>query len=354
MLIPSNNLVKSDSKDMEAAVNAHTPVQKQNSCSSNSSTSSATARKFRQAAGHRNSIQIDVSSQGRILKAFSPNEVDLLERLNGDPYLCEFVPNFYGCKTTFGKPEEAINEPRSSPRLPKSPSSAHLKVSSAKGQLTKQPSEWMILQDLTADIQEVQLLDVKLGRVTFDVNEKGVRTKLREDLYEKMVREDGQSLSAEEKIRKTITKERYLDWRDTQSTSRIHGYRFEGIQATEEKIKTTGFCETPDQAMVLLRRYLEHASQDVVKIMVSRLEHIKRNLQISPLSKHLKMVGVSLLFMYDRDDCLPHYATTSIGMIDFGKVKYIEEPTTDLQYEWLFGLGNLIELFKQYMTDLYG
>ena len=202
------------------------------------------------------------------------------------------------------------------------------------------------MEDLTHDIIDVQLLDVKMGRITYDDSENGVKTKFRADLYEKLKKEENNTLTEEEVLRKTITKQRYLDWRDHQSTTAKFGYRFEGIQSQEgAKIKTTGQCRDPDEAMVLLRKYLEHSNISIVRQMIARLERIKIGLEKSPLISHLKMIGVSLLFIYDRDET---FGSMNVGMIDFGKVKYLEETDDCLREEWLFGLGNLIELFKRY------
>lgn len=117
----------------------------------------------------------------------------------------------------------------------------------------------MVIEDLTVDYVDVQLLDVKMGRITYDVMEKGVSDKFRSDLFEKLKKEKDNTLTKLELERGTITKERYLNWRDHQSTTGKFGYRFEGIQsASDEKVKTTGMCRDPDEARVLLRKYLEY------------------------------------------------------------------------------------------------
>jgi len=207
-------------------------------------------------------------------------------------------------------------------------------------------SKWMVLEDLTVDYVDVQLLDVKMGRITYDVTEKGVADKFRSDLFVKLKKEKDNTLTKVELERGTITKERYLNWRDHQSTTGKFGYRFEGIQsASDEKVKTTGMCRDPDEAIVLLRKYLEYADESFAKQMVSRLERIKQALEKSILTSHLRMIGVSLLFMYDRDTT---FSCMNVGMIDFGKVKWVEEADDDLRSEWLFGLTNLIDLFKRY------
>lgn len=344
--------------------------------------SNNSSRKFIQAAGHRDSIQLDTTTSGRLLKAHSENEVQILKLLNSDPHLCEFVPKYYEtrefdenkCPKTIenknnnnnaSHTNRQTNSQTNSQTNTRNNSLHNLQHTIRNNSITniiKQNSiinknkksegffqktiKWMVIEDLTVDYVDVQLLDVKMGRITYDVMEKGVSDKFRSDLFEKLKKEKDNTLTKLELERGTITKERYLNWRDHQSTTGKFGYRFEGIQsASDEKVKTTGMCRDPDEARVLLRKYLEYADECFAKQMVSRLERIKQALEKSTLTSHLRMIGVSLLFMYDRDTT---FSCMNVGMIDFGKVKWVEEANDDLKSEWLFGLTNLIDLFKRY------
>lgn len=57
---------------------------------------------------------------------------------------------------------------------------------------------------------------------------------LRSDMYQKMVKVDPLAPSEEEHKRRGVTKWRYLQWRDTTTSTSTLGFRIEGLMVREE------------------------------------------------------------------------------------------------------------------------
>uniref|UniRef100_A0A4W2G065 Kinase n=1 Tax=Bos indicus x Bos taurus TaxID=30522 RepID=A0A4W2G065_BOBOX len=208
-----------------------------------------------QLSGHSGNFQ--AGEDGWILKRFCQYEQRSLEQLMRDP-LRPFVPAYYG-------------------------------VVQRDGQTFNQ------MEDLLADFENPSIMDCKMGSRTYleeELVKARERPRPRKDMYEKMVAVDPGAPTPEEHAQCAVTKPRYMQWRETVSSTSTLGFRIEGI----------------------------------------------------------KVVGSSLLFVHD------HTGLAKVWMIDFGKtVALPDHQTLSHRLPWvegnredgyLWGLDNMICLLQ--------
>ncbi|KAK2088506.1 hypothetical protein P7K49_034413 [Saguinus oedipus] len=314
-----------------------------------------------QLSGHAGNFQ--AGEDGRILKRFCQCEQRSLEQLMKDP-LRPFVPAYYGVVLQDG---QTFNQ----------------------------------MEDLLADFEGPSIMDCKMGSRTYleeELVKARERPRPRKDMYEKMVAVDPGAPTPEEHAQGAVTKPRYMQWRETVSSTSTLGFRIEGIK------KADGTCNTnfkKTQALEQVTKVLEdfvdgdhvillkvgkppkvpHANQRTLPVTqqkyVARLEELREALEISPFFKthepstrtgarsyssfirrsgsRLKpaiqqVVGSSLLFVHD------HTGLAKVWMIDFGKtVALPDHQTLSHRLPWaegnredgyLWGLDNMICLLQ--------
>ncbi|XP_052638100.1 inositol-trisphosphate 3-kinase A isoform X2 [Harpia harpyja] len=232
-----------------------------------------------QLAGHTGSFK--AADSGKILKRFSENEKECFERLMKDP-LRSCVPCFHGVVERDGE-------------------------------------SYIQLDDLLTDFEGPCVMDCKMGIRTYleeELTKAREKPKLRKDMYKKMIEVDPLAPTAEENAQHAVTKPRYMQWRETISSSANLGFRIEGIK----------------------KKYLR------------RLQEIHITLESSDFFKRHEVVGSSLLFVHDGS------GNANVWLIDFGKTTLLPDgQTLDHRIPWqegnredgyLLGLDNLIGILE--------
>ncbi|XP_070080567.1 inositol-trisphosphate 3-kinase C isoform X2 [Equus przewalskii] len=242
-----------------------------------------------QLSGHAGNFQ--AGEDGRILKRFCQCEQHSLEQLMSDP-LRPFVPAYYG---TVQRDGQAFNQ----------------------------------MEDLLADFEGPSIMDCKMGSRTYleeELVKARERPRPRKDMYEKMVAVDPGAPTPEEHAQGAVTKPRYMQWRETVSSTSTLGFRIEGIK------KANGTCNTNFKK-----------TQEVEQVTKVLEDFVDGN-------HGLLVVGSSLLFVHD------HTGLAKVWMIDFGKtVALPDHQTLSHRLPWaegnredgyLWGLDNMICLLQ--------
>ncbi|OWR41207.1 hypothetical protein KGM_208514 [Danaus plexippus plexippus] len=271
-----------------------------------------------QLAGHQGNFKAG-PDQGTILKKLSPQEERCFKLLMKD-VLRPFVPGY-------------------------------------KGQVTCEDGElYLQLQDLLSDFDCPCVMDCKIGVRTYleeELAKAKEKTKLRKDMYEKMIQIDPKAPTEEEHRSKGVTKPRYMIWRETISSTSTLGFRIEGVKKADgtstKDFKTT---KTRDQIVEAFKDFANTST--AVPKYLERLKAIRTTLMESNFFRTHELIGSSLLFVHDK-------RKASIWMIDFAKtVPVPEDITIDHDSAWkvgnhedgyLIGINNLISIFESLIKD---
>uniref|UniRef100_UPI00358E833B inositol-trisphosphate 3-kinase B-like isoform X2 n=1 Tax=Myxine glutinosa TaxID=7769 RepID=UPI00358E833B len=228
-----------------------------------------------QLAGHVGSFL--PAETGWVLKRLSENEEICLRALQDDA-LKPFVPAFAGRVESGGE-------------------------------------HYIQLQDLLANFLNPSVMDCKMGIRTFLEELENARERPRKDMYDKMVVVDPGAPTAEEHALMAVTKPRYMQWRETLSSSSNLGFRIEGIKRDDGSINTNFKKTNTKEQIVLLFKSFTNDNTHVQTKYLMRLRAMRDTLEISPFFQTHEVVGSSLLFVHDSRE------QAMVWMIDFGKTR---------------------------------
>lgn len=271
-----------------------------------------------QLAGHKGNFK--AADEGTILKKFSENEMQCFEKLRGD-VLLPFVPGYHGV-------------------------------------VEKDGESFLHMTDLLANFDLPNVMDCKMGVRTYLEDElvrARERPKPREDLYNKMVEVDSEGPTPQEHFQRGVTKPRYMQWRESMSSTNMMGFRIEGIKKSDGTCRTD-FKKTRSQQDVIqvFREFVEE-NVDIIKSYLSRLTDIQQALKTSDFFRQHEVIGSSLLFIHD------HTGNAEVWIIDFGKTTGLPEGQTlnhnipwqegNREDGYLWGLENLIQTLKSVSSE---
>uniref|UniRef100_A0A3Q2NRA7 Kinase n=1 Tax=Fundulus heteroclitus TaxID=8078 RepID=A0A3Q2NRA7_FUNHE len=200
------------------------------------------------------------------------------------------------------------------------------------GLVTRGEHCYIRLEDLLNGLRRPVIMDCKMGHFplrTFQEEELiKARTKPspRSDMYQKMLKIDPSAPTAEEHAQKGVTKWRYLQWRDTTSSTSTLGFRIEGIMMEDGSVQP---CDVWAQSVATETQICDLVcSQNAYH---SRLLDLKDALRVSEFFQTHEVIGSSLLFVHDHNKA-------SVWMIDFGKTMPLPD-SRELQHgvPWVEG-----------------
>uniref|UniRef100_A0A3Q2P0Q4 Kinase n=1 Tax=Fundulus heteroclitus TaxID=8078 RepID=A0A3Q2P0Q4_FUNHE len=271
-----------------------------------------------QLAGHAGNFQ--ARDGGRLMKRYCVCEEQCLKKLMTDS-LRPYVPGYYGV-------------------------------------VQKDEQDYNLMDDLLNDFESPSIMDCKMGSRTYleeELLKARERPRLRKDMYDKMVSVDPAAPTEEERAQQGVLKPRYMQWRETLSSTATLGFRIEGIKKADGTCNTS-FKKTKhrEQVMKALDDFVD-GNVHILKLYLQRLEELCSALEKSHFFKTHEVVGSSLLFVHDAS------GKASVWMIDFGKTVPLPPPMTlDHRTPWvegnredgyLWGLDNLIDILTSMLPQ---
>uniref|UniRef100_UPI003AAE808B uncharacterized protein itpkb isoform X2 n=1 Tax=Centroberyx gerrardi TaxID=166262 RepID=UPI003AAE808B len=225
------------------------------------------------------------------------------------------------------------------------------------GDVEKDGQKYNQMEDLLAEFDFPCVMDCKMGVRTYleeELTKARKKPSLRPDMYQKMIEVDPVAPTPEEHEQQAVTKPRYMQWRETISSTATLGFRIEGIKKEDGTVnRDFKKTKTRDQVTTAFHDFVK-GNNDILNGYRSRLKDIRDTLEISPFFKTHEVIGSSLLFVHDNK------GRAKVWMIDFGKTTPLpagEELTHRASWVegnredgYLFGLDSLLDIISSTVT----
>ncbi|XP_044755119.1 inositol-trisphosphate 3-kinase homolog [Coccinella septempunctata] len=208
--------------------------------------------------------------------------------------------------------------------------------------------KYIELQDLLHGFEDPFVIDIKMGTRTF-LESEVKNTKARPDLYQKMIAIDPNAPTEEEHLQKAVTKLRYMQFREQQSSSSSLGFRIEAIKCPgSPPVTDLKKVKSIDEIQETLKLFLR--GKDGVKLrLIQKLCKTRNIIDESEFFKTREVIGSSLFIIYDDN-------REGVWLIDFAKTHKVPDGLlVDHKSAWsqgnheeglLFGMNKLICILK--------
>ncbi|XP_012944358.1 inositol-trisphosphate 3-kinase homolog [Aplysia californica] len=203
------------------------------------------------------------------------------------------------------------------------------------------------MEDLLHHFNDPSIMDIKMGTRTF-LEAEVKNPVLRKDLFEKMIKLDSEAPTVEERDQAAITKLRYMQFREQESSTASLGFRIEAIRMSGEPPNTNlKKVKTKEEVSYFIENFTRGHSS-TIPTLHARLCDIRQKFESIPFFRSHEIIGSSLLIMYDSSN------HASAWMIDFAKTIPVPDVTLNHRSPWklenhedgyLYGLDHLIEIF---------
>ncbi|KAM8827243.1 inositol-trisphosphate 3-kinase A isoform 1-T2 [Synchiropus picturatus] len=221
------------------------------------------------------------------------------------------------------------------------------------GDVEKDGQKYNQMEDLLAEFDFPCVMDCKMGVRTYleeELTKARKKPTPRPDMYQKMIEVDPDAPSPEENEQKAVTKPRYMQWRETISSTATLGFRIEGVKKEDGTVnRDFKKTKTREQVTTAFQEFVK-GNRDVLNIYLDRLKEIRDTLEISSFFKAHEVIGSSLLFVHDSK------GRAKVWMIDFGKTTPLPEGD-ELNHRavwlegnredgYLYGLDSLVDIIS--------
>ncbi|XP_044233242.1 inositol-trisphosphate 3-kinase B isoform X1 [Thunnus albacares] len=221
------------------------------------------------------------------------------------------------------------------------------------GDVEKDGQKYNQMEDLLAEFDFPCVMDCKMGVRTYleeELTKARKKPSPRPDMYQKMIEVDPAAPMPEENDKKAVTKPRYMQWRETISSTATLGFRIEGVKKEDGTVnRDFKKTKTREQVTGAFHDFVK-GKKDILNVYLARLKEIRDTLEISPFFKTHEVIGSSLLFVHDSK------GRAKVWMIDFGKTTPLpdgEELTHRASWcegnredGYLFGLDSLVDIIS--------